>query len=129
MLRTYARDAKQGNTGSQVDACISAPTQEQDELAVTGKSDEMCGKRDASGPPANGGGEDRAGANSILQKMAVRTGLSFFFFMLERDSEAKGFLLQSSASFLSDLQALSLHRGLGKLEAESLSKVTFFFER
>jgi len=70
--------------------------------------------------------EKEGGANRILCKMAVRTGLSFFFFMLERDPEAKDFLLLSSTSFLADLKPLSLHNGLGTLEQESLAKVQTF---
>lgn len=62
-------------------------------------------------------------------KLAVNTGLSFFFYMLERDPEAKGFLLQSSASVLAELPPLALHAGLGRLELESLAKVQSFLEK
>ncbi len=68
-------------------------------------------------------------SKKILCKLAVNTGLSFFFFMLERDPEAKGFLLQSSASVLAELPPLALHAGLGRLELESLAKVQSFLEK
>ena len=80
--------------------------------------------------PGSGAPDSEEDANGssrkILCKLAVNTGLSFFFFMLERDPEAKGFLLQSSASFLADLPPLALHAGLGCLELESLEKVQAF---
>jgi hypothetical protein len=83
--------------------------------------------------PGSGAPDSEEGAigssRKILCKLAVNTGLSFFFFMLERDPEAKGFLLQSSASFLADLPPLALHAGLGCLELESLSKVQAFLEK
>jgi hypothetical protein len=60
--------------------------------------------------------EKEGGAKRILCKIAVHTGLSFFFFMLERDAEAKSFLLQSCSSFLADLQVQSCSSFLADLQ-------------
>jgi hypothetical protein len=70
--------------------------------------------------------EHDSNARHILCKMAVSTGLTLFFFMLERDPEAKSFLLQSVSAFIADLKPLALHDALGQLELESLAKVEAF---
>ena len=69
----------------------------------------------------------RAGATSeeILAEMALGTGLTFFFFMLDRDPEAKTALLTHAAGMVSRIPALGLS-GLGPLHEESLDKVEAF---
>ena len=95
--------------------------------AVRAEAAAAVATRDESANVAPSDAEDGSSdSKSILCEMAVKTGLSFFFFMLDRDPEAKSFLLQTVSGVLADLRPLALLGSLGPLELESLAKMQVF---
>lgn len=108
-----------------------------DELNLGARSTDPQGailRRAAQSVAAEGDGtavEDTDGrpagptSEELLAELALGTGLTFFFFMLQRDPEAKNALLTHAAGIVSRIPALGLS-GLGPLHEDSLDKVEAF---